>query len=69
MTNYAICAIPNADIETGATMAFDYQPTVIEVLPIRVAAQRRCDNWNAEEPDTCYYVARTPEAVTAWYFD
>ena len=50
-------------------MAFDYQPTVIDVFPVREAAQRRCENWNAEEPDTCYYVARTPEAVTAWYFD
>ena len=69
MTNYAICAIPNADIETGATMAFGYQPEVIDVLPVRDAAQRRCDNWNAEEADRCYYVARTALPVTAWFFD
>lgn len=69
MTNYAICAIPNADIEAGATKCFDYQPLVIDVLPVREAAQRRCDNWNKEEPDQCYYVARTGAAVTAWFCD
>ena len=69
MTNFAICVIPNADIDNGATMAFDYQPAVVDVLPVREAAQRRCDNWNAEEADQCYYVARTAAAVTAWYFD
>lgn len=69
MTNFAICVIPNADIETGATMAPDYQPAVIDVLPVREGAQRRCNDWNAEEADQCYYVARTAAPVTAWYFD
>ena len=69
MTNYAICLIPSADIQSGATMAFDYQPEVIQVLPVRQAAQRRADNWNAEEENSVYFVARTPLAVTDWYFD